>query len=194
MQASILSIAQARYMNASNIITIGDFHKYLLWLAKNPMLDYQGSLEKYLCALFPLLQQHRHSSASWSLFGSLFLEALTRTPISFDNSWSAYDSPPDTILKRQQPQGDGFEDAQAMILYQIADLHRMEQAGYFADEQLMLSMWMGMPASPAGYRWSNLYPVGFLEQMAYGIHEDSTVTECSWTDFGTILWLGQIIE
>jgi hypothetical protein len=181
-------------MDAAYIQTSSQFREFMIVIAQSQAKNYQGSLEKYLCSLLSLVQESKNQKASWRLFAELFIKAFSNTPISFDEDWLNYKSPPMMILMRQPPQKDGIEELQEILFYQIADLHRMEQAGYFKNDEIMRELWFGEKKSPTGFKWSNFTPDSFLESMNYGLSENSNVTECSWTDLAIVLWLGQIYE
>jgi len=181
-------------MDTTHIQTSSQFRKFMIGIAQSQAKNYQGSLEEYLRSLLPLVEESKNLKASWGLFAELFIKAFSSVPDSFNEDWLNYKSPPMMIRMRQPAQKDGFEELREILFYQIADLHRMEQAGYFKSEEIMKELWFGAKNSPAGYKWSNFTPDSFLENMNYGLSEDSNVTECSWADLAIVLWLGQIYE
>jgi len=82
-----------------------------------------------------------------------------------------------------------FTVLQQMICYQIADLHRMAQAG------LLENKWRSFGIdSPTGHRWYNFDPSSYLHCAVQSLQVDGVSTDASWIDLAILLWLGQIYE
>ncbi len=172
-------------IDLSQVRTRGNFQKYVLFLANGRAMTTR-SLEEYLRALCGLLQQTQADGVTFRLLGQLLHDAFLAEPLSFDENWLQYDTPPD--LDEDEKEGS-FSVLQQMICYQIADLHRMAQAGLL-DNQFR---YFGID-SPTGHRWYNFDPSSYLECAAQSLREDDAYTDASWTDLAVLLWLGQIYE
>lgn len=144
------------------------------------------SLEEYLRALWRLVQTHRNEQVSWTLIGSILTQAFTTEPLAFDPHWLHYDAPP---LQEDVP--DPYAYLQQMVLYQIADLHQMQNAGTFSLSRAIL---YGGVDSPTGHRWYNFSTESYFECAFSGAEEKNQIEECSWADLADLLYLGQIYE
>jgi hypothetical protein len=166
----------------SEIITVGDFRVFLESLGEKP---YHDSLENYLRTLLALVQENRRNKVTFSLLAQLILAAYSGEPLPFEEKWLTYSSPPDVSLKER---GD-YEYLRQMMLYQIADLHLMEEAGILDDPPQYFGV-----NSPTGHRWYNFDPQSYFSCAGSGLRKGSMVTECDWATLATILLLGQIYE
>ncbi|EFH79571.1 hypothetical protein [Ktedonobacter racemifer] len=173
-------------MDPSQIKTIGDFRRFVLLLADGIASTTPKSLEEYLRALWNLIQQAQAKPVTYALLGQLLQDAFLVEPLPFHEAWLSYDVPPDLDKDdHEQP----FSVLQQMICYQIADLHRMVQAGLLENEWRFYGI-----DSPTGHRWFNFDPSSYLQCAPQSIQEDGTSTDASWLDLAILLWLGQIYE
>lgn len=175
-------------MSETTIITMGDFYAFVQSLVKGPATSYKKSLGEYLRSLWSLIEEQHDQSPSFALFGQLLSEAFTREPPPFEDSWLAYEKPP-LGLGRKDP--STLEDLREMILYQIADLHRMQQAGILNKPASIL--WGGI-SLPGGHTWYNFHPQTYLECASAGLNKGYDGTDCDWGFLAIFLWLGQIYE
>jgi hypothetical protein len=80
-----------------------------------------------------------------------------------------------------------------MLLYQIADLHRMATGGQLGDPYRNFGL-----ASSASNYWYNFETVDFLECAAAGLasqpNDDVQPSTPEWSDMADLLWLGQHYE
>jgi hypothetical protein len=121
-------------MDPSHVKTTGDFRKYVLLLASERATPTPRSLEEYLRALCGLIQQAQAHQVTYALLGQLLHDAFLAEPLPFDENWLQYDAPPD-LDEDENENGRSFSVLQHMICYQIADLHRMAQAGLLESEE-----------------------------------------------------------
>ena len=173
-------------MNFTEVKTISDFRRYVLSLADGRATASNRSLEEYLRALWRCIQQIQAEAVTFSLLAQLLQDAFIVDPLPFDESWLQYGTLPDIHSKANQ---EAFAVLQQMICYQIADLHRMDQANLL-DNQFR---YYGID-SPTGYRWFNFDPASYLGCAVQSIQKESAFTDASWTDLAIVLWLGQIYE
>jgi hypothetical protein len=175
-------------MKENHIITLGDFANFVQSLVKGPASTYEKSLEEYLRSLWSLIEEQREQTPSYALFGYLLSEAFTRKPMQFNENWLSYEKPP---FETGRDDLSTFEDLQAMILYQIADLHRMESKAIL--DKSAFELWLGVD-SPTGYTWYNFHPNTFLECASASLAKDSGLIECDWGFLAIFLWVGRIYE
>ncbi len=147
-------------MQPDQIRTVVDFRTFVRSLATTTAASYSGTLEAYLRALWRLIQQQRDVPFSYALFGRLLADAFTTAPLPFDEQWLAYQSPPEELSQHTEQIADDYAFVQEMILYQIADLHRMASAGTLTQPGHIL--WLGVE-SPTGHTWYNFQVASFLE-------------------------------
>lgn len=176
-------------MQPYEVETWGNFREFLQAFSEVPAPSYAGSLEDYLRALWAVVQHHRNNPPTLALFAQMLLEALTQTPPPFDEAWLAYNKPAGVVGSGPERVQDDFKELQDMLCYQIADLHRMREAGTLDNPYRYFGI-----ESPTGQTWYNFTPADFFGNGSYGLHEGSEETECNWADLAIQLWLGQIYE
>jgi hypothetical protein len=183
-------------LDVSGVVTRGDFLNAVSELDNTTAeTAYTGSLEEYLRALWQLLQSHEQDQPSYALFGQLLAKAFITEPAAFDSTWLAYQSPPEDFLLEPYQVADPFAVLRHLLLYQIADLRRMQEAGMLDNPGVFLGV-----TSPTGYSWYNFSPEGFLSCAARGsqdagaMNPSATEPACTWTDLAILLYLGQIYE
>ncbi|GIK63600.1 MAG: hypothetical protein BroJett018_13940 [Chloroflexota bacterium] len=153
--------------------------------ALNEEIEAKGSsprLDAYLSSLYALIQPYRESKPVWNLFAQLLSRAFSHESLPFNPDWLQYTTYPEPTLPE-------FEQVEKMILFQIADFHRMGESGL-----LDLSpgrLWMGVN-SPTGHRWYNFHPTSYLECAARGSSQMETT--CTWGFFQHFLLMGQVYE
>lgn len=161
------------------------------------------NLEEFLRALWgQIINTHKESAPTWELFVTLFEKAWIANPVPFDEAWfkitesavsSEYtiDEEGDYIPSEEM---EDFQFLQHQILYQIADLRRMRDAGYF--ERDGMELYMGV-TSPTGASWYNFSIPSFLEAafgLTYEANAYTNLDEATWRDLGELLYMGQIYE
>jgi hypothetical protein len=161
------------------------------------------SLEAYLGSLWSLVSKECDVELTAEKFVEWVTKAFVTAPPPFQSEWSNG--------KSYLPEAAGFEAWENRILYQVADLHKMAEAGMLDDE----SRYFGIN-SPSGSRWYNFDPLTYLEcgvrgelggyvedevivliQPAEGESADSPVfeiVEFTWDNFTAILECGQMYE
>lgn len=178
-------------MDISQITTASDFRDFMRSVLLERAKTYQGSLEEYLRALWAVIQEYQDSPPSFALFAGILAGAFTKEPSAFNEDWLSYQSPPkNLILGNHATIKSDYECLQQIILYQIADLHRMTQVGTINHPYRYFGI-----DSPTGYRWYNFDPEVFLEcASGYPLWEKPTLSECTWATLALFLWLGQTYE
>ncbi len=173
-------------MDPSHIQTCRDFRSYILLLTDERATPTTKSLEEYLRALWGLIELAQAKSVTYALLGQLLHDAFVAEPLPFHEGWLQYAEPPDLDEDEHR---NSFSVLQQMICYQIADLHRMAQAGLLENKWRFYGI-----DSPTGYRWFNFDPASYLHCAVQSLREDSVSTEVGWIDLAILLWLGQIYE
>ena len=176
-------------LNPNLVISQKDFCAFVEGLSKEAHKT-ERSLEDYLRALWLLLQVNKDAKVSYTLLAQILFQALTSPVAPFENHWLNYTSPP-LELGQQQPVEDGFGFLEKMILYQIADLHKMKEEGVLDLPPHVL--WLGA-SRKNGKTWYNFVPSSFLFGAIGGLNTDSDNTDCDWSILAIFLWLGQIYE
>lgn len=178
-------------MYLEQVSTDGDFITFLGELARTAE-QYSDSLEAYLSSVLRVATAHQREAATWRLLAQVLAEALTTPPPPFNPAWLAETAPPEWVGQPETASAHPFATLQQMLRYQIADLHRMAEAG-----TLNHALRYGGLDSPTGYRWYNFDPETFLECASAGMGDGEGVSgtiECSWADLAMVLWLGQSYE
>ncbi len=145
-------------MDSSQIQTIGDFRRFVLFLADVRAPGTARSLEEYLRGLWHLIQQAQAEPVTYALLGQLLQDAFLAEPLPFQETWLQYEAPP---ALDEDENGESFSVLQQLICYQIADLHRMAQAGLLENKWRFLGI-----DSPTGHRWFNFDPSSYLTRCA----------------------------
>jgi hypothetical protein len=161
------------------------------------------SLETYLASLWSVVEQERDVTVTPEKFVE-WLERAFETP--------APDFNPDWLCRTSyRDEACDFDDWENVILYQIADLRCMDEAGMLANEYRYFGI-----DSPRGSRWYNFDPLTYLEcgvrGALGGYAEDEVmvlipppegesadspiyeVNQFSWDTFTWILKCGQSYE
>lgn len=181
-------------MEISEVTTLGDFRRYVLFLAKGVATTTTRPLEEYLRALWGILQHAQKDSIPFSQLAEALQRAFVADPLPFDEDWLQYTAPPNFITMPPSTaladeNNTSFSVFQQMICYQIADLHRMAQAGMLENKFRYLGV-----RSPTGHSWYNFDPSSYLHCAVQGLVNHDIDETRSWGVFAGLLWLGQIYE
>jgi hypothetical protein len=176
------------------VITAGDFCKFIGYLVDTKATSYTGSLEEYLSSLWKLAQLHQNETVTFALLGRLLADAFTTEPLEFDEKWLVFQTPPktlDLIITNPERVKNKFNFLQEMILGQISDLHRFRKAGIF-DKGFT---WSEIEKQfPNFMYWRNMDVTRVLLHATYGLNSQAEHTECDWSNLAIVLWIGQIYE
>ena len=174
--------------DSSAIVTRAEYNAFIRNLLDRTQDE--GTLEEYLRALLGLVRKHQDIQVTSSFIASLFEQAFDAPPLPFEEKWLTNQRPElpglDGMLEGEE---ENFKLMEQLLLYQIADLVRMERAGIFNKDPWSLSFGA---MSPTNHYWQNLYPHGFISVGMGGISPEWKAD--SWFELGVLLWLGQIYE
>jgi hypothetical protein len=173
-------------------VTFGDFRQYVLRLAAHEGAAYQGTLEEYLCGFLSLVVAHASAPPTYSLFALLLRDACSTSAPPFNLKWLEVTDPPAFLYQFDEvrvPPGDPFAALQAMLHFQMADLHRLRESGVFRTPWRYREV-----KSPTMHSWYSLNLTRFLICVVAAGITDATATTCSWADLIVLLWLGQLNE
>ena len=193
-------------MGDNQINTLND----LLNSIPSVVYGYAGSLEAYLRGLWKVTQKCRHQTTSPALIEQVLYEAVMAEPAPFDKDWLKYERPP-FDPDYQEKHDNGFTYFKHTILFQIADLRRMQEAGMLNLSPIIL---FGGVDSPSGNRWYNFDVFDYFTcaERGYRSHCERfgvpdewsqtlppighpiNSTECNWRDLAEILEFGRIYE
>ena len=144
-------------------------------------------LETYLLALYGLLTECKDNPFSVILCLDLLKKAFTATPVPYDEQWGI-------VRKMPDEKGNGmssFAYTQAVIVFQIAELHRMR------DKELQDELRYFGITSETGYDWYNFDPITLLRCGADGLYahngEGVTIPD-DWRFLAELLDLGRYYE
>ena len=152
-------------------------------------------LEEFLRSLWQVINVYKDQKLSAALFVQLLSEAWAGDPGDFDPEWLKIEESADDIEFDTNKQMDDFDYLKGTILYQIADLRRMRDAGYFEMDGNILFMGVQSPTGSSWYNWS---PVSFLECGTRGMQgaarQDIELNDFTWRNLAELLYLGQMYE
>jgi hypothetical protein len=165
-------------------------------------------LETYLRALLRVVEQHQADAMDVEMLFQMLGEALEVDPLPFDMGWLAItESPDEEALKRKltavEKQGaemndgmtaaEGIAFSRAVILFQIAELHRMEADGKLEGQYKEFGI-----KSSTGHYWYNFNPYANIECGAYCIvdnmEDDAELIHITWKTLGILLENGRVYE
>jgi hypothetical protein len=161
-------------------VTFGDYAQFVKTLSSSPGSSYPGTLEGYLRSLLQVVEQHASDTPTYRLLAQVLRDAFTAPALPFALDWLAVTDPPEFLFRFDSeciPPEDPFAALQAMLHYQIADLHRLQEAGKLD----YLYRYYGI-ASSTGHTWYNFDPRTFLECAVASGDSSSSITDCSWED------------
>ena len=182
----------------------------LISIPTSGMLKYAGSLEEYLRGLWRVVEKNRHQTPSAALIEKMLNEAAIVEPTPFDEDWFRYEQPP-YDQTYQEENDNSFEYLKRTLLFQIADLRRMREAGTLNLSPITL---FGGVDSSSGNRWYNFHVVDYFEcgERGYRSHCENfgvrnewlkgfppigrpiNSTECTWRDLAELLEFGRVYE
>lgn len=157
--------------------------------------DSATDLEYFLRSLWKAILKYQDQEPSFELFQQIISESWTGEPIDFDKSWFAIKENANMIEIKTSTRMDDFEYLRGTILYQIADLRRMRDAGYFEMDGNILFMGVQSPTGSSWYNWS---PEDFLNAATSALGssnpKQNVVETITWRDLAALLYLGQLYE
>lgn len=150
------------------------------------------TLEQYLSSLWKVVSAERDKPLSNERFVAWLAAAFVQEPLPFEPEW--LNVVQGDIYLRETYDDANFADWENLILFQIADLKRMAEAGILDNEYKHFGI-----DSPSGERWYNFDLAGYLECAAaamYGRNGDPAGEDepVIWGDFIQFLICGQIFE
>ncbi len=191
-EKSSSSLKTVGSVELESVVTFGDYAQFVKALSSSPGASYQGTLEEYLRSLLQAVQQHAGDPPTYRLFAQVLRDAFTAPVLPFDPAWLVVTDPPEFLFQfdsERIPPEDPFAALQTMLRYQIADLHRLQEAGKLDDPYRYYGI-----ASSTGHTWYNFDPQTFLDCAVASGDSNPSTTDCSWEDLIVTLWLGQIYE
>jgi len=183
-------------LKPDDVIKLRDFCSFVENLAEESEKS-ERSLEEYLRAFWLLVQANQNAMPSYALFAQMLSQALLSPIASFDNDWLNYTSPPGEVGYSRSADGnswsvgDEIDPLKKMLLYQIADLHKMKDEGVL--EQPPHILWLGVRRK-GGETWYNFLPSTFLSCALGGLNAESESTDCHWSSLTVFFQLGQGYE
>jgi hypothetical protein len=176
-----------------NVMKISEFVQQINVIRKQT--EGKTNLEEFLRALWGEILDHQDDQPTWELFVQLISGAWVGNAPNFNQEWLQFTRDPlDTEFDTGESLSD-FEFLRSTILYQIADLRRMADAGYFNRDPNVL--YMGAQ-SPSGASWYNWTPNSFLEAATAGFRDgargDVELTNATWRYLAVLLHHGQKYE
>ena len=179
-------------VEVGDIVTFGDFRQFVLLLAAHDGAAYRGTLEEYLCGVLSLVIAHASEPPTYALFARLLRDACSASTPPFDPAWLDLTDPPAFLYQfddERVPPDDPLAAVQAMLRFQIADLHRLRECGAFDTP------WRnGEVKSSTMHSWYSVALTRFLTCAVAAGSTEVTATTCSWADLIIMLWLGQLNE
>lgn len=150
------------------------------------------SLEQYLSALWQVVSAGQEKLLSDKQVVEWLGAAFEQRSPEFRQEWLSVQK--GDLYLRDSYDDATFEDWENLILFQIADLKRMDETGMLDDEYKFFGI-----DSPSGERWYNFDPSGYLKCAATAVFgqdndSDREGEPFSWGDFIQFLICGQIYE
>lgn len=161
---------------------------------------YKGDLSAYLRSLLLLFLQAENEPVTFQLLQDLIVGAFGTDPLEFDPSWLEVANPEyelfdddDEFVKGMSMEMQ-FDVTRRMLLFHIADYHRIEEAGLLNSKYRFVC---GVK-SPTGWHWYNFHPLDFIELGIRG-HESELLDDPveqpeGWTTLAHILCNGSTHE
>ena len=144
------------------------------------------SLEAYLRALWGIARVQQDIEPGIERVTTWLEQALTAAAPPFDDSWRA-------IQPGKIDEWNNFEDWENIILFQLADLHRMQESGQLENPHRYFGI-----VSPSGHNWYNFDVQAYLFcSIMHGGRrefENNVISSFDWQDFAMQLWCGQTYE
>ena len=170
-----------------------EFRKRVLEVSDKYSKTYEGTLKEYLMAFWHIVQFKKENELSLEVLCDVVEQAFNLEPISFDAAWLKYTNEPYIDFKKKD-----FKDFKNAILFQISDLHKMEDESLLDNELKYFGI-----DSPTGNRWNNFDPftylgcaTGWFEDYygKYSIEEPDEETNISWSMLIRFLEMGRLYE
>lgn len=186
------------FFDGVQVVKFSEFAKKINEITVNQPTPH--SLEEFLRALWRIILIEKDKQPSWELFHQIISAGWTGEPMDFEETWLSITKNADFIESDTNSTLDDFDYLKATILFQIADLRRMENAGYWKRDPW--SMIDGV-ASPTGESWYNLSPEIFMQCAVSGLTDhqknDNTAIDVpdeniTWRNLAELLILGQLYE
>jgi hypothetical protein len=182
--AAVLKVSEPKVriqLRNDTVVTHSDFTTFIHQLLE-PASRFAGSLEEYLRSVLRVVAPHHAEPPTWRLLAQLFSDAFTTPPLPFNSAWLEH-----TTMPRWTRPGQ-FSDVQAMLCYQIADLHCMAEDGRINDPMRYFGI---RDARPGSTIWYNFTPASYLECASTWVSDS---IDCEWADLCTFLVEGQTYE
>ena len=182
-----------------------DLYRFVTGLCERRSADQVPSLEVYLRSLWFVGRTWDDDIIPIGTLGEWLRSAFSSSPPDFDDAWHSIAFP------AEEPGDDPRDLWEKFILFQIADLRRMAEAGTLDNEHRYFGV-----DSPAGIRWYNFDPCSYLECGVRGSvggyieneviildrpddggSADSPVVplgSLTWDEFRDLLWCGMSYE
>lgn len=180
----------------STELTIQEFRPAVLAIIEEQDGKYNASLENHLLSLWGVIKKYEKYTPSYALFVTMLAEAFQTQPCQFDEEWLSYEND----LSWDDQDGakvSDFEMLKHTIIFQIADLHRMD-SGQLDDPYKYFGI-----NSPTGNRWYNFDAITYWECATAGMEACLDMPDhprkkffdsCTWVTLAKLLELGQSYE
>src|SRR5262245_37379516 len=119
-----------------HISSATELQQFIRELSETKAVESKQNLEEYLRSVWKLLLEHRNTMPTWELFCNILSDAFDVEPYEFNEEWRSYISSPNLSSIQNSDQIDSFDYLQRMILFQIADLHKMQEANLLENNLL----------------------------------------------------------
>lgn len=171
------------------MIRVKEFRKKVLELINTYSETYEGSLKEYLISFWHMAQSKKENEIDLELLCDLIEQAFNSEPPSFDISWLIYTNPPD--ISGNEDEFKYFKDT---ILFQISDLHKIEDSCLLDNELKYFGI-----DSTEGNRWYNFDPFTYLECASAWLEDFSDScsiqeTDFNWSMLRRFLEMGRLYE
>ncbi|MCT4543848.1 MAG: hypothetical protein N4A63_09920 [Vallitalea sp.] len=171
------------------MIKVNEFRKRVLELIDKYSETYEGTLKEYLISFWHIIRLKKENEIDLELLCELIEQAFNSEPRSFDTSWLIYTNPPD--ISENEDEFKCFKDT---ILFQISDLHRMEDSCLLDNELKYFGI-----DSTEGNRWYNFDPFTYLECASAWLEvflDSRSIQEIdfSWSMLIHFLEMGRLYE
>lgn len=165
----------------------GNFYSQILDIENEENIKIP-KLQVYLQSIYKLLNEYKNESACLELFYKIIKRAFYEEPIEFNNEWLKVENEPE-----EDSFTDGFEYLKEVLIFQIAELKRMENKE-LKDEYRFFGI-----TSETNNSWYNFSPFdnlecgirGFIDNIPFSRVDSKNIT---WKTLGIIIEIGRIYE
>lgn len=185
------------------ISNAGDLKKYLEDLLYEYDTEGVRTLDEYLRALLGALYHYKDAEPAYASFGELFKSGFDAVPLQFHLSWMNlkalpfvhFEPNPDdidnTLIDPQTKKTvTKFEVLEKTIMFQIADLRRMEEeSGEIISSDDDMESTDPMKEIEVS-QWANFDTVSYLTAIMCWIYNEHE-TECDWLTLTDLLEYGR---